>query len=284
MRKRILGNRVRQVGAALAFAACAASSHAQEGGAGALDQKFWLQLGAFDANVTSHVRAASTNGSIPGTDIDLEDELGLARHRAVGNLLLGARLNDRWRFEFEYFRLQRSASQPILGGNLQFGDTTYPVSVVLSSEFDSQVYRASAGYSLYRTPEAEFGAVLGLHVTDFDVMLSGTGTVGTASASTSVERRSASVPLPTVGLYGARALGDNWLLGGRVDVFSLNHRGYNGRLVNAQLNLAYRITRNVALGLGYRIDDYRLSAQRANWTGDLHYVFRGPQVLLQIGF
>lgn len=266
-----------------AFAATSALAQSQQA-EDRLDQSLWLQFGAFRPSIDSRIQANNTVSGALGTEIGGEHDLGLADRKTVGTLLLGARIDERWRAEFEYFELNRSASQNLFSGNINFGQTTYPVSAALMSEFDSKVYRLSLGYSFIKTPQAEFGGVFGLHVTDFRFVLQGLGSVGGAAASTRREETSRHLPLPTVGLYATYAFAPRWMLAGRGDVFSLNSGGDSGSLVNLQANLLYRFNRHVALGVGYRLNDYVIKSQRDSWQGEVRYKFRGPQVLLDVGF
>jgi hypothetical protein len=268
----------------LAAAAALSCGAASAQGAGSLDQKFWLQLGVFHPSIDSEVRVDRSNNALSGSDIDMERDLGLSSRKSAPSLLLGARINDRWRAEFEYFSLKRHATQPVLGSSIVVDDTVFPVNAVLSSRFDSQVYRASVGYSFYKTPQAEAGAVLGLHVTQFKLDFEGEASVGEAPVAVSSERRDKTVPLPTIGFYGTYAFSQNWLGSARIDAFSIKARGTKGSLVNMQANVLYRFTPNLALGGGYRFNEYRVRSDRESFNGKVNYKFHGPQLFVEAGF
>ncbi len=248
-----------------------------------LDQKFWMQLGAFRPSVDTRIRYDDDGGGL-GSNIDGENDLGLRDAKTIGTLLLGARLKDRWRLEFEYFSLDRSASKTARSGSIKFGNNLYPASLELDSRFDSKVYRLSAGYSFWKTPQAEWGLVGGLHVTDFRIGLNTMELVNGVNTATRIEQRNKTVPLPTIGMYGNYVLASRWELSGRADVFSLRHGGYDGSLLNLQANVAYRFTPQVALALGYRVNDYKITSDRGAWRGAVDYKFRGPQLVLDVGF
>ncbi|MBN9407797.1 MAG: hypothetical protein J0H69_01490 [Burkholderiales bacterium] len=258
---------------------------AQPRAEGNLDENLWMQLGVFRPNIDSTIRANSPGGAI-GTTISGEDDLGLADNSTVGSLLIGARLGERWRLEFEYFKLDRSTTRS-LTRTIDFGDASYPVSASLGSEFESTVYRLSGGFSFIRTPNAELGVVAGLHHTDFRFAVEGAGTIGGVGSAAAREERKEKLTLPTIGLYHTWAFSPRWILGSRADYFSLNHDDKKGTLLNAQVNLLYRFTPNVALGVGYRLNDYKLQTTgggASSWDGEVRYKFRGPQVLLNVGF
>jgi len=249
-----------------------------------LTQKLWVQIGAFRPSISSHIQVDRSNTGAAGTDLHLEDELGLPEHKTLGTLLVGARFGERWRAEFEYFSLKRSADKTLLETEIVVDDTTFPISAAVDSEFDSKVARASVGYSFYKTDEAEAGAVAGLHVTRFKFAIEGDGNAGSGPVTLRREEASHTVPLPTAGVYGTWAFAPSWLASARADVFDLKLKGRKGRLLNLQANVAYRFTANVALGLGYRYDDYKLTQTRDDPRGEVRYTFQGPQVFLDAGF
>ena len=181
------------------------------------------------------------------------------------------RLGERWRIEGEYFALNRSGSRAI-NKTINWGGNTYPIGITVNSEFDSDIYRLSAGYSFIKSTEAELGVALGLHVTDFTMSLAGAN----------VARRTgdALAPLPTIGFYGSYAFTPRWLLSGRVDIFSFSYNEFDGSLVNAVAAVDYRFTRNFGIGLGYRYVDYDLDVTKSSFSGAVQYRFSGPVLYL----
>lgn len=270
-------------GSALCGLACVfGASMAAAQSLDALDQKVWVRLGVFHPDIDTTARIDTASGTAIGSELSFE-ELGLPRRKTLPTLLVGARLGSAWRAEFEYFRLARSGSST-LNAQITVDDTVYPASARVDARFVSNVYRLSGGYSFLKTPQAELGAVAGLHVTSFDIGLTGTGSVAGQPASTTTEQQRKTVPLPTLGVYGAWAFAPSWQTTGRLDYFSLKHGGYDGRLINAQANVLYRFSGSLALGLGWRIDDYKVAADRSSFQGRVEYRFAGPQALLEAAF
>lgn len=249
-----------------------------------LNQKLWVQIGAFRPSISSHIQVDRSNTGAAGTDLHLEDELGLPEHKTLGTLLVGARFGERWRAEFEYFSLKRSADKTLLETEIVVDDTTFPISAAVDSEFDSKVARASVGYSFYKTDEAEAGVVAGLHVTRFTFSVEGLGQVDGSTVAVRREEAAHTVPLPTIGAYGTYAFAPSWLASGRADAFAIDYKGHKGRLLNLQANVQYRFTGNFALGVGYRYDQYKVTETRRDPRGELRYTFQGPQVFIDAGF
>ena len=244
--------------------------------------RYWAELEYFFPTISSTARLDFPNTNIPGTSIALEDDLGLSDRKGTPYLLLGMRLAEQWRLEFEYYQLNRSASRTISRA-INWGDVTFPASATLHSRFDTDVYRLTGGWSFYRTRQAEAGASLGLHVTHFDMALAGQGN-GPLGLAFQNEGRDQLVPLPTIGLYGNYLLSDSWVLRGRVDYLSLNYESYDGSLTNWMAAVDWRITPNWTAGVGYRYVDYKLESTKESFKGRVQYKFKGPTLYMGATF
>ena len=236
-----------------------------------LQDRWTLEVDAYFPEMKTTAHFDSALG--PGTSISFEDDLGLDDRKTQAAILGRVRLGERWRIEAEYFALNRSGSRAI-NRTINWGGNIYPIGITVNSEFDSDIYRLSGGYSFIKDAQAELGVALGLHVTDFTMSLAG--------ANVSQRTGDALAPLPTIGLYGSYAITPRWLLSGRVDFFSLNYNDFDGSLVNAVAGVDYRFTRNFGIGLGYRYVDYDLDVTRSSFTGGVKYEFSGP-VLYIVG-
>ena len=260
--------------AAVTLLACTTSARAERP-----EDNYWLRIEGYYAKAESTARVDATNGQT-GTVIDFEKDLGLGETKTTAAFLLGARFFDNWRTEFEYYELKRNSSR-VIDREISWGDTVYPISARLDASFDSTIYRWSTGYSFIKSTEAELGASLGLHVTSFGLALSGSTGEGGALQT---ERREQTVPLPTLGLYGTYAFSPEISMNGRADVLYLSYNEYSGRLLNFNLGVDWRFTKNFGVGVGYRFVDYQLDITRNSWHGEVNYKFSGPTVYLNAAF
>jgi hypothetical protein len=222
--------------------------------------RYWAELEYFFPTISSTARLDFPGTQLPGTAVSLEDEMGLSDRKGTPYLLLGMRLGESWRLEFEYYELNRSATRRI-GREIHWGDITFPVSADITTQFDSSIYRLVGGWSFYRTPQAEAGAALGLHLTDFRMSMAGQGN-GPAGLSFQSEKRDQLVPLPTLGLYGSYALAESWVVRGRVDWLSLDYENYKGSLTNWLVAVDWRFVKNWARASGTASSTTRWSRTR----------------------
>jgi hypothetical protein len=275
-----------KVAAKIAFlgTAGAVSLAANPAQAQSLDDKFWLEASAYWASVDSAVRLEPKNATIPGTTIDFESDLDLDKSTALPAIFAGARLGRNWVLGAEYYTLSRKSTTN-LHRDIVFDDVTYPVDAAVSGKFASDIYRFTVGYAFYRSDDAEFGAAIGLHATNFEIKLSGEAEVGEeGSVQTVSRRREALAPLPTLGLFGSVRVAPKVTASARADYLSLSIDNYDGRLLNAQAAVTYRMFENVGIGAGFRYVDYRLDVKKDRWKGRVRYEFNGPSLFLQVGF
>src|SRR5436190_15242740 len=158
----------------LAFAGGLAFAAAQPAQGQALDDKYWIAIAGYWPSADSSGTLSRPNA--PGTDIDFESDLGIDKSKVLPSVTGGAKFG-RFVVQAEYYALDRNGSRT-LTRDLMFDGVTYPANVSVGSKFDSNIYRGSIGYIFLRSDQAELGASIGLHVTDFKLTLNGQGQVG----------------------------------------------------------------------------------------------------------
>jgi opacity protein-like surface antigen len=246
------------------------------------DDTISLRVEAYFAGINSSLRADGSQGNI-GTEVDFEDDLDLAANQALPAIELGWRINDDWVLQGQYYSLGRRTNAT-LDREIIVGDTVYPVNGMVTAGFDSDVYRFTIGNLLIQREKLEIGVGIGLHGTDFTVFVEGEGSVTGQANRFRQEGRSIFAPLPTIGAFGQWEPAERLTLSGRFDWLSLTVDDYNGRLINAEAAVAYRLIKNLDAGVAYRYVDYRLRVNQDNWTGRVRYQFSGPSVFLRVGF
>lgn len=248
-----------------------------------LDDKFWIQGAGFLANVDTDARISPAANPTVGTQIDLEDDLGLDDNSLLPAIYAGARLGSGFVITGEYYSLGRDSTATI-ARNITIEDVTYPINGSVTAGFDTDIYRFTIGYSFIRNETVEVGAAIGFHATDLQFSLSGQGSTGGAPVSTQVRRKDVLAPMPTVGLYTTFEVMPRVTINARADYLSLGIDDYDGSLLNAQASVSYRVMDNVGIGVGYRYVDYDLDVEKPNYVASFDYQFWGPSVFLEVGF
>jgi hypothetical protein len=257
--------------------ACATPAAAQR-----FEDTISLRVEAYFAGISSSLRVDGNSGNL-GTEVDLEDDLGLADNKTLPAVELGWRINDDWVLQGQYYSLGRR-TDATLDRDIVIGDTVYPVNGTVGAGFDSDVYRFTIGNLLIQREKLEIGLGIGLHGTDFSIFIEGDGAVAGEPGRFRREGRSIFAPLPTIGAFGQWEPVDRLTLSGRFDWLSLTIDDYSGRLINAEAAVAYRLFKHLDAGIAYRYVDYRLRVKQDDWNGRVSYEFSGPSIFLRAGF
>ena len=271
---------LKMLGTAAVFgvAALAAPASAQ-----AIDDDFWISASGFLANVDTDVRSTLASNPSGGTELDLEDDLGLDDSSLLPAIYAGAKLGGGFVVTGEYYSLGRDSTGTI-ARNITVDNVTYPVNASITAGFDTDIYRFTIGYSFIRNETLEVGGAIGLHATELEFSISGQGSAGGAPVSSQVRRKDVLAPMPTLGLYTTFEVMPRVTINARADYLSLGIDDYDGSLLNAQASISYRVMDNVGIGVGYRYVDYDLDVTKPNVIGTFDYQFWGPSFFIEAGF
>ena len=240
----------------------------------ALNDRFYLAIGAFRPETTTTAQLDSTRTGI-GANIDLENALGISRDDTIPGFMARWRITNRWRVEAQYYAIEREAIRSI-DREIRFGDRVFPISASVSTRFDFADLRVSVGYALFRTVDKELGVGLGLHTAKYDLSLSAP-LVG--SQATDV-----TAPLPVLSVYGQFALTERWAVAARFDRFSLSYDKYDGSLDAISIDLMYQPFRHVGFGLAERSLNISLTETDANRTLRYRQALEGPMFYVNVSF
>lgn len=248
-----------------------------------LHDRFWIQGAAYWPDVDSSARVTSIAGNTVGTDIDFESDLALDDTQTLPAFSAGWRVTKRFIVAGDYYSLDRSGSATA-ARDLVFDDVVFPASVTVRSEMNTDIYRLTLGYAFVQNEKFEAGAALGLHATDFEFVLQGEARVGNAALTSTSRSKQFLAPLPTVGVFANWELAPKVTVNGRVDYMSLGYGDYDGAVTNAQIQVSYRVTKNVGIGAMYRFVSYDIEVEKDDWTGEADYEFNGPSIYLEVAF
>ena len=249
----------------------------------ALQDDFWLQVSGYWANVDTDIQVSSVDDPTVGTEVDLEEDLGLDDNSLLLAISGGARLGSGFSVIADYYSLGRDSTATI-ARDIIIDDVTYPTNAELTAGFDTDIYRLTVGWAFARGDNYEVGGAIGLHATDITLTIEGSGSVNGMPATIQQRRQDFLAPLPTIGLFANFEVMPRLTAGARVDFLSLSIDDYDGRLINTQVQIAYRFTDNIGAGVMYRYVDYRVDVEKPDYVGRFSYEFNGPAVFVEVGF
>ncbi|MCG7990655.1 MAG: 2-oxoglutarate synthase [Candidatus Thiodiazotropha lotti] len=253
-----------------------------------------IRLSGFRALTSTEIEVDSEQGVI-GEELSFEDDLDLSERETLPLLDITYRFSPHHMMDFSYVELSRNGSTTFGREGVTTDDILWSVGTRLESRFDSEVYRLAYGYSFFNDGKKEWGLLLGLHVTRFDLELSGRGSLVAVDQASGNEVEiegegertydsGFTVPLPVIGLHGSYAFTPNLYFRGWGQIFALEYDDYEGRLLNFAGMLEYALNEHFGFGLGYAYYSYDLDADGDRLNGSFDYDFRGPTLFFSASF
>jgi hypothetical protein len=239
------------------------------------DTKFSISLGVFLTDRDSKTSIDGTAGMV-GSDVDLEDDLGLDNNDSVFRVDAFYRFNDKHRLDFGAFDLSRSASI-IIQTDIEWGDTVFPIDTMLDSNFDLAIYKIAYTWSFLQRKKGYLGVTAGLYIADFKTEIIGQE-IGER------EGRGTTAPLPVVGLRGKYDFTEKVSFRGSAEFFALEYQGFDGSLYDFYAGVDYQLFDHVAIGLGINSVRMDLGIAKNNFNGNLDWQYDGGLLFFKFDF
>ena len=214
------------------------------------EERAGILVGAFITDRQSSTRLDSDAGD--GTEIDMEDDLGLESSTNVARLGGYVWLGRRHRLDGAYFDLSREASFPIQE-TIDFGDETFVINTSVQTQSDLSIIKADYTYAVMARDRGWFGVTAGLYIAESSLSLS-QATLGRA------ETEDVTAPLPLFGLRGDYAINDRITLRGAMQWFGFEADDVDGRLTDFYVGADYGFGERMAVGLAYNRVSMNLGA------------------------
>jgi hypothetical protein len=237
-----------------------------------------LIFAAFDTgrNTDARLDSDTRSGSGSGTDIDLEDDLGLERHMTVARLSGYLWITERQRIDFSLFDLSREASKT-LQKNIVLGDQTFTVDADVNTVNELKIYKVDYTFAPLNRDRGFLGIVAGLYVARTGLQVS-EAALGTA------ESQQLTAPLPVFGLRGEYAFAGRFTLRGASELFAITTGGIDGRLHDSYVGVDYSFGKRFALGVAYNDVSMKVSAQEQAFHGRLDAGYAGALLYFKVDF
>jgi hypothetical protein len=247
----------------LSLAACASAEDRMGGPWDRAALKVGAELlGEFDTTLTIQ----SQSSGIPAIPVNLERDLGFSSETGSARVDLFYRIDRRNRLDLSAFSIKRDASV-ITARPLTIGDITIPAGSGVSADFNTLVGKFAYRHIFFPRDDWEIGASLGLHMMLVDTTFAAFGVGGLQ------EKFTAPVPAPVIGLHGAYAISDDWLLQLSTELFALSLNAgrvdMDGLLSDTLFSVEYNFWDYSGVGQGYNF--FLMDAS----VGDFNLKFNG---------
>ena len=200
-----------------------------------------ILIGAFITDRQSSTRLDSGSGE--GTEIDLEDDLGLESSTNVARLGGYVWLGRRHRLDGAYFDLKRESTF-LIDETIEFGDETFAVNTVIESESKLSIIKADYTFAVLARDRGYLGLTAGLYIADTSMTMR-QATLG------QVESEDVTAPLPLFGVRGDYAINDRITLRGAAQWFGFESEDVDGRLTDFYVGADYGFGERMAVGIAY---------------------------------
>ena len=247
-----------------------------------LTQRFTLMAGGYFSFSATEIQLNNRRLNQDGTNVDLENDLGLDSFVAKPYGEARWRINPKNRIELEFLALDRDGDAQA-SRQLSIGDLVVPIGVTVDSKVDLALARLTYGYSFINDGKTELGVLVGAHVANVDYNVSVTGSAGQIGGVTS-SGSDFTTPLPHVGVLGGFAVSDDLVLNARLIGFYLEIDDYSGWLLEADAKVTYMIWENLGVGVGARYFRFNLDGNSSRFDGTLDFRFVGPTAFAVIAF
>lgn len=243
--------------------------------------RFSVTAGQYGVDFTTDARVNPALGTVEGTALNLERDLGLPSSRRVQRFAMEWRPFYRHELAADYVAAKRNGFAT-LNREIRFQDQLYPFSADVTSVFDTSKWEATYTYWAARSEGAGFGIMLGAAGLSIDANL-----VARRPGDTLTIAQKASTDVP-VALIGAQS---RWAVSDRVIArFSaaalprVKIDVYSGRATSADVRLEFRVVKNVAIGAAYNYFHLDGTIDDPSFNGTLSMTVKGPEGYLRIGF
>lgn len=234
-----------------------------------------FRVAAFYDSIDTKIVHEGDQGT-PGSEIDLEETLGLSDEETILQVDAIFRIGEFHRIEIGYFDVARSGVAT-LQDDIMFGDEVFTAGTTVNSRGETKVLRFSYAYSLINDDQKELGFMAGVHFSRLTTEIFAPDT-GQRDAT------DATVPLPVIGAHGSIAIGRFASLGARLQIFRMDFNRYEGLLNYASLELQRRFGESFSVGLAYSYIGMNLDSRDDDLMGAIKVRHYGPVMFVSVAF
>jgi hypothetical protein len=215
-----------------------------------LNERFRVGIGTLYADFRTD--AAIGVGSVLGTLIRVEDDLGLDDDDKTFGIEGRYRFNERHAIGFAGYDLSRTGFS-IIDEEIEFDGNTFAVGAEVATEFDNAVARLDWRYTPIHTNRANAGFVVGLSTYDFRVALEGIATFDDGSGGEQTEftrvEEDLLAPIPTLGMIINYGITPSLMFRAKAEWLNLDVGDLEGKVTGTAIGVEWNFHRHVGVGL-----------------------------------
>lgn len=250
------------------------------------DETLTLGLGVFVSDFDSSLKVDNGNLGV-GTEIDIEDDLGVNSDEQVAWLGAQWRFASKHRMSIEYYKFSRDSSNTAQD-DITVGEETFPAGARLNTEFDIEVLPISYHYSFIKSAKHEIAGSFGLHWSSIDFSVDGDAFLGSGNDIDGSAGANAEAPVPLLGINYQYHASKRWTTGVHAQALDLDisddEFSFSGTVISVRANTEYWLYNNFGVGAALSYFSMDVDVDDSNWQGNLDYSYSGVQVYANLRF
>ena len=212
-----------------------------------------------------------------GTDINVEDILGLNKDKFQPRFAFNWRPGNRHELEIGYQFVRRDASKA-LDRDIVFRDSTYHVGSRVNTTFNSDQLFVNYRFAFYSTPTAQIGMGIGIGALFLDMSLDAL-VAGPSNSIAYTRGKTYTAPTGTLGGFGKWAFGSQHLFLADLRAIQVNISDLDATIWEGGASYRYYFVPRFGGELGYGGSSYHIDIKRTGANGadrftDLHYTMQ----------
>ncbi len=211
-------------------------------------EKFKLALGGYLVGYHK-TELSATSPYLIGTNINLQDDLGMDTQTRSFRVDSYYRFNPQHRIEFSYYSIYTKSIKET-ERDLNWQDVTFEAGAVIDSYLNMDIFKLNYAYTFYNSEQVELSLGVGAHMISTSTGLSGKATVDGETVTDSNGSTKFLAPLPVIGFSMTYNLSDKWQVIGSLDYFGLAIDDFSGYFTDLKVVAEYQAFENVGLGIG----------------------------------
>ena len=237
-----------------------------------IEDRLRLEVNLLGASASTKLRV-DESPTLPGTEINAEDDLGLDDFQLLPQVELTLLPGERHLIRLSRFAIDRSAATH-LEKNISFDDQDYLVGERVDSILNLTMFGLTYGYRFIVAPRGEISASFGIQIADVEA---------NAVVRSRVVRESESgvAPLPLLGLEGRYDFSPRWSMEARVQYLTVNETDVDGSILDARLGVTWRMNPYLLFGLGYRTFQIDVNSADEDTPGFVDLTVSGPLLFVR---
>lgn len=237
-----------------------------------IEDRLRLEINVLGASPSTKLRV-DESPTVPGTEINAEDDLGLDDFQLLPQVELTLLPGERHLIRLSRFAVDRSASTH-LEKNISFDNEDYLVGERVDSLLNLTMFGLTYGYRFLQTPRAEISASFGIQIADVE-------TNAVVRSRVVRESEDGVAPLPLLGLEGRFDFSPRWSMEARLQYLTVNETDVDGSILDARLGVTWRMNPYLLFGLGYRTFQIDIDSADEETSGFVDLTVAGPLLFVR---